>query len=122
MIKATSLPRAHLVLGTALVLAYAVLALSTVAKASGIEGPSHAVAVHYSDLDLARTEGAARLYTRIRHAAELVCAPADGRALGPATQRARCIEDAVSGAVSDVGNARLSAYYAERVGTHRPLG
>ena len=121
MIKAASLPRAHLVVGTALLLAYAVLALSTVAKASGIEGASRAVAVHYSDLDLARPEGAARLYARIRHAAELVCGPADERALGPAAHRARCIEDAVAGAVGDVGNPRLS-YYAVRVGNHRPLG
>ena len=40
------------------------------------------IVVHFADLDLSRSEGAAVLYQRLNGAAETVCAPLDGRHLG----------------------------------------
>jgi UrcA family protein len=76
------------------------------------------LSVHYADLDLERPADVARLYQRIRLAAEDVCGP---RLLTgshvPQSGYQRCFADAVAQAVARVDRAALSAYHQQRLGT-----
>ena len=88
----------------------AALAIGGLAQASTPkEFPS--VVVKYGDLSLNTRTGVARLHTRLRNAAEQVCAPLNSRVLGLREQFERCVSDAVADSVAAVGNANLSRYH-----------
>ncbi len=70
--------------------------------------------VRYSDLDLAKSAGAAALYARLQQAARAVCAPFEGRELALAAQHRACMDRAVAGAVAEVNRPLLSAYHQLR--------
>jgi UrcA family protein len=78
---------------------------------------SHSLSVPYADLDLDRPADVARLYQRIRRAAEDVCGP---RLLTgshvPEASYQLCFADAVAQAVARVDRAALSAYHQQRLG------
>jgi UrcA family protein len=67
--------------------------------------------VRFPDLDLSKVDGAAVLYTRLRHAAALVCSPLDGRGLALNPQYRACVDQAIAGAVQSVGRPMLSQYH-----------
>ena len=69
------------------------------------------IVVHFADLDLSRSEGAAVLYQRLNGAAETVCAPLDGRHLGRHMSFKACVQAAISAALAKVDQRALAAYY-----------
>jgi UrcA family protein len=77
----------------------------------------HSLSVRYADLDLDRPADVARLYQRIRVAADNVCGPRvlSGSNL-PLPDYQRCFADAVAQAVVRVDRPALSAYHQQRLG------
>lgn len=93
------------------------LALTQVACAGpALERPQ--VVVHFADLDLSRSQGAAVLYHRLRAAAETVCAPLDDRDLGRHIRFKECVQSALSTAVAEVDRAALTEYYRARASAY----
>jgi UrcA family protein len=76
------------------------------------------VVVRFADLDLARAEGVAALYTRLSGAAREVCAPLESRELERARRFRACVADALATAVAEVDRPLLSSYYREKLGGH----
>jgi len=74
--------------------------------------PAGPMAVRISDLDLNKSADVARLYKRIRAAAETSCGvdSLTGTRLLTSGQR-NCVEEAVTTAVAQVHNEQLSAYH-----------
>jgi UrcA family protein len=75
------------------------------------------LSVRYTDLDLDRPADVARLYQRIRLAAEDVCGPRllTGSRV-PEAGYQHCFADAVAQAVARVDRPALSAYHQQRLG------
>ena len=71
----------------------------------------HFVDVHFADLDLTRSEGAAMLYQRLAGAARTVCASLDARDLASQMRFKGCVETAIGSAVAKVDRPALTAYY-----------
>jgi UrcA family protein len=69
------------------------------------------VVVHFADLNLSRSEGAALLYRRLKVAAEKICFPLDDRALARHVRYTACVQSVISTAVAKVDRPVLSAYY-----------
>jgi UrcA family protein len=102
------------------------LALTILVAAQCLSGPlAHAdpsspdaphVVVHFADLDLARTEGVATLYTRLSGAAREVCAPLESRELERARRFNACVAGALAAAVAKVDRPLLSTYYRGKLG------
>lgn len=69
------------------------------------------IVVHFADLDLSRSEGAAVLYHRLRGAAERVCSPLDDRDLARHMSFTACVQGALSTGVAKVDRPALTAYY-----------
>jgi UrcA family protein len=74
----------------------------------------HFIDVHFADLDLTRSEGAAVLYQRIEGAAKTVCAPLDARDLASQMRFKMCVQTAIGSAVAKVERPVLTAYYKAR--------
>jgi UrcA family protein len=79
-----------------------------VIHAAGSLEPRSAV-VRYADLNTDNSEGAARLYRRIRAAAEGVCSEMDP---AQAKLQAACLNAAITDAVARVDSASLTVYAA----------
>jgi UrcA family protein len=71
----------------------------------------HFIDVHFADLDLTRSDGAAVLYHRLKAAAETVCASLDSRDLASQMRFKGCVETAIGSAVAKVDRPALTAYY-----------
>jgi UrcA family protein len=71
----------------------------------------HFVEVHFSDLDLTRSEGAAVLYQRLEAAAKTVCASLDARDLASRMRFRDCVLSAIGSAVAEIDRSVLTAYY-----------
>ena len=91
------------------------LALTCVAYAEPAPDQPQVV-VHFADLDLSSSQGAAVLYRRLRTAAETVCAPLDGRDLERHMRFEACEQSALSRAVAEVDRPALTEYYRARAG------
>jgi len=74
----------------------------------------HFIDVHFADLDLTRSQGAAVLYQRLEAAARTVCASLDARDLDSQMRFKGCVETAIGAAVAKVGRPALTAYYKAR--------
>jgi UrcA family protein len=95
---------ASAIIGT---LAIGIAAVSLADDSQGVRK----MTVKFGDLNLSTSEGAAELYTRIRTAAKIVCAP-DYYAPWPfGTGAADCVNKAVTDAVKKVNRAELIAVY-----------
>ena len=95
----------------------AALALTCVAYAApALDRPQ--VVVHFADLDLSRSQGAAVLYRRLRAAAETVCAALDDRDLGSHMRFKECAQSALCRAVAEVDRPALTEYYRTRASGH----
>jgi UrcA family protein len=75
-----------------------------------------AVVVHYEDLDATQAKDAAVLYTRMKRAAEFVCAELEpGRLLGRMQPYAKCVQEALGRAVADLNEPAVTQYAARKV-------
>jgi UrcA family protein len=70
--------------------------------------------VRYDDLNLDREAGARKLYERIKDAAEVVCAPFNGRPLSQRMNQVACVTSAMERAVRQVNEPALTRYYLTR--------
>jgi UrcA family protein len=70
--------------------------------------------VKYSDLDVSNIEGAKTLYTRLRVAAKVVCAPLESTNPWDEVQHRACMDKAIAGAVASVDRPLLSQYHRLR--------
>jgi UrcA family protein len=87
------------------------------AAATSAAEPTQSITVRYTDLNLERPHDVARLYDRIRGAAQSVCGvpePEFADWVNPARQR--CIGDAIARAVARVDRPALSAYHQRQLG------
>jgi UrcA family protein len=75
----------------------------------------HLIDVHFADLDLTRSEGAAVLYQRLEAAAKTVCASLDARDLASRIRFQGCVETAIGSAVAKADRPLLTAYYKARM-------
>jgi UrcA family protein len=96
------------------------LGYATEASAGGIQneqsvaGAPLEYVVHFQDLDLSQINGAAALYARLLHAANVVCAPLESRDLALAETHRACVDSAITGAVASVNRPLLSRYHELR--------
>jgi UrcA family protein len=97
------------VIGAALALAAATL-VADIASARDHDGVS--TIVRYSDLDLTQSSDAARLYARLKYAAQKVCNSYDSRDMNVQRGHDACYETALSNAVARVNDAKLSSLHA----------
>jgi UrcA family protein len=74
----------------------------------------HFITVHFADLDLTRSDGAAVLYHRLEAAAKTVCASLDSRDLASQMRFKGCVETAIGSAVAKVDRPILTAHYKAR--------
>lgn len=72
--------------------------------------------VHFKDLNLSSTEGAAVLYGRIKGAAGEVCGKQDRFNLSQSHAIKICINDAVSRAVAEINSPVLTSLYQAKTG------
>ena len=105
--------RVRLLLCTFLVTAVSALPLGAASAADG----TSAIHVGYQDLNLSTSIGVSTLYDRIKHAAADYCEPARelvGTRVSP--EYNRCVRDAISWTVRQIGHPGLSALHAARGG------
>lgn len=97
------------VVGAALAVAAAML-IADIAAAKE-QGAAHTV-VNYSDLDLTQSADTQRLYARLKYASQKVCASYDSRELRMQSLREACLDQALSAAVEQVNDAKLTSLHA----------
>jgi UrcA family protein len=94
-------------------------ALSLTAGANAAPADALAKTVKAWDLDLAKRSDVATLYERVRAAATDVCRAETQRAYrttrlrAPLAWREQCVQDAVDGAIREVGNPSLAALHTQ---------
>jgi UrcA family protein len=72
------------------------------------------VVVQYGDLNLNSQAGVLKMHARLKGAAQSVCDSLNSRVLGLREQYDRCVSDAVSDGVKQVGNQNLSNFHRYR--------
>jgi UrcA family protein len=72
--------------------------------------------VHYADLNLSTTDGAAVLYQRLQSAAENVCSEHGTKDVGSVFRVKACVRAAISAAVTQIDRPLLTAYHRAKVG------
>jgi UrcA family protein len=77
---------------------------------------TRSIKVRYDDLDLAKEAGIQRLYQRLRLAARQVCGSPDTRRPADVRDWRRCVDQALGTAVTELGNARLTAVHVRASG------
>ena len=70
--------------------------------------------VRFPDLDLNKIEGAAALYSRLGHAARVVCAPLQNADIERKTKYRMCLQQAVANAVADINRPLVLQYHESR--------
>ena len=93
--------------------------LLPVAAALALGGFAHAatvrqlpsVVVKYGDLNLDTIDGVVSLHARLSKAARQVCSELQTRTLGLRDQYDYCVSAAVAKGVSDIDNAKLTAFH-----------
>ena len=97
------------VVGVVLAIAAATL-IADIAAAKDRDAVS--ATVNYTDLDLSRSADTARLYARLKYAAQKVCSSYESREMNVARLHAACYDKALSSAVAEVNDAKLSSLHA----------
>jgi len=99
-----------------LTIALSILALGLSSQHTYAAPPQdvHFVEVHFSDLDLTRSEGAAALYKRLDAAAKSVCASLDARDVASQLRFKKCVQTGISSAVVKIDRPALTTYYKTR--------
>jgi UrcA family protein len=70
--------------------------------------------VRFSDLDVSKFAGVKTLYSRLRHAATVVCKPLETASLWHSDQYEVCMKKAIDDAVLSVNRPLLSQYHQSR--------
>ena len=79
------------------------------------EEPPKSLTVQFADLDLSKDAGLARLFNRMKGAAERVCsAHSGGTTLRDQQQYAACVDFALSNAIARVDRPELTDYIVNR--------
>ena len=102
------------------VVALAALATTRSPAYAGTEDDLPTIDVHYNDLNLANDKNVGTLYQRLRTAASLVCDGINQREPARKAKWRPCYEHALTAAVLDVNEPRLSALHSTRSGTFTP--
>jgi UrcA family protein len=97
------------VIGAVVAIAAATL-LADIAAAKDRDAVS--AVVNYSDLDLTQSADTARLYARLKYASQKVCNSYDTRVLRMQRLHESCYDAALSSAVAQVNDAKLSSLHA----------
>jgi len=97
------------VVGAVLAIAAATLVADL---ASAKDQDAVSTVVRYSDLDLTQSADAARLYARLKYAAQKVCSSYDSRDMNVQRGHDACYDAALSNAVARVNDAKLSSLHA----------
>jgi UrcA family protein len=93
-----------------------VLSLVSTAQALAAEpADTHSKTINYSDLNLSTTSGASVLYRRIKWEADEVCGY-EGHSLREVIRWQRCVEGAITNAVTTVNEPLLTAMHAGNKG------
>ena len=101
---------------TATILTTTLAAAAQLAYAANpIDDSRRHIEVHYADLNLSTTEGAAVLYRRLQSAAESVCSEGGTRDLQSTFRVKTCVSTAISAAVTKIDRPVLTAYYRAKV-------
>jgi UrcA family protein len=82
------------------------------ASAAGTDSDVASIAVKYSQESLATDGGVNELYRRITSAAKQVCPDVSIKDLAGQRLRAQCREQAIAGAIRQIGNPQLAALHA----------
>jgi UrcA family protein len=77
------------------------------------------IVVKYDELDLSSDVGAAKLYSRLRIAAQRVCAPFESRELSRRAAWSACYNEALSNAVIQVNREAVTALHQHAVHSDR---
>jgi UrcA family protein len=93
-------------------MALAIAAASLVADIASAKEQGASTVVRYSDLDLTQSADAARLYARLKYASKKVCNSYDTRELRTQSLYASCFDAALSKAVAQVNDTKLSSLHA----------
>ena len=93
-------------------MALAIAAASLVADIASAKDGAVSTVVGYSDLDLTQSSDTSRLYARLQYAAKKVCNSYDSRELRMKERHAACFDAALSKAVAQVNDAKLSSLHA----------
>jgi UrcA family protein len=100
---------------------FAGLTWSAASVCSAAEGDTLQVKVQYADLNVSSSQGAGRLYSRIRMAAEEVCRPLRSDDLWSKKIYASCLNAAIAKAVNKVDQPSLFSVYNAKTGTAKPI-
>lgn len=73
------------------------------------------VTVHYGDLNANSSQGAEKLYARLKSASKTACGGDQGRRLALRKDFNACREDALSNAVSDINSRTLTALHRTQI-------
>jgi UrcA family protein len=98
----------------AIALAASVLSLSTLAARAAPTAEPYSVTVQFADLDIERKAGVAKLYSRIKAAAQRVCDQQANERLAAKQTYSVCVERAVAAAIARINRPMLSEYAAQR--------
>jgi UrcA family protein len=108
----------HLIAGATLAVTFGSLAAVSHA-ADSTDMPQ--LKVNYGDLNVSSPKGAATLYARIQTAAEGVCHGLEDRSLAFKVRFEACIQKAIAGAVTKVGEPSLTAVYVAKNGSPKQI-
>ena len=93
--------------------ALAIVAATLIADIAAAKEPGAvSTVVKYSDLDLTQSADTQRLYARLKYASQKVCASYDSRELRMQSLREACFDRALSAAVEQVNDAKLTSLHA----------
>jgi UrcA family protein len=94
-----------------MILLLSVLGFNNLAGAAPPSGLPN-VTVHFADLDLTSSEGAARLLHRLQVAARTVCGSFDGTGVASVVRFKGCVGSAVADAVAKVDRPAVTLLYS----------
>jgi UrcA family protein len=97
------------------------LASSAASVCSAAEGDVLQVKVQYADLNLSGSQGASKLYSRIRMAAEEVCHPLRSDDLWSKKVYNSCLSAAIANAVNKVDQPSLFSVYNAKTSAAKPI-
>ena len=104
-------PVRAITISTAIVLGFsAAIASANASNSLSMNNGVKQYTVRFADLDLSKLDGAASLYRRLNQAAAIVCSPLQSQQLAMAAKYQSCINQAITGAVANVGRPMLSQY------------
>jgi UrcA family protein len=83
---------------------------------------SRTYTVRFTDLNVSTFEGVKRLYTRLRYAAKVVCAPIETAPGSQSDQYYACMGKAIADAVASVNRPLLSQYHQLRTKSDKARG